>query len=474
MKVNKYILRLNLEKDKILLVNLLTQKVLLCDSELVDILYNQLREDDIKINDPSVLELLKQSDILVSFDEDQYLKRLVKEQRDDNDNFKFHGFEFVLNWECNFACNFCIQKKKWDDNSSISLEKLDRAILFVEKYGKMPPYVTISGGEPLLPRNFSVVKTLLEYLAERNGKLAVTTNGFTLQMYIPLFEQYHSIIDTIRISITGPPEIHNRMRIHKMGMPTFDIVFNNLKKTLDTKLCSKIKILTHFNNKNIIYLDAWIKLLKKEGLLGTIPITFSILENGGTYSSTTLHEFKKREQLSQKLVEYFLDNLWVLKYINVDNGRGDFQIVKDIILNGKLPDIRMYHCNGLAGRAAVMSPDGGVYPCVIAAREGIFKIGTYSPEQRVDVNMLNKVRERNMISMISECKNCSLLPICVGGCPFSDLSLEELNRLKNGNISLVKCKSCMNKKLIEEDISNLFYKFKITYTTKISKDNKGG
>ena len=214
--------------------------------------------------------------------------------------------------------------------------------------------------------------------------------------------------------------------------------------------------------------------LEKEELLGTIPITFSILENGGTYSSTTLHEFKNREQLSQKLVEYFLDNLWALKYINVDNGRGDFQIAKDIILNGRLPHIRMYHCNGLTGKAAVLSPDGGVYPCVIAAREEIFKICTYFPEQRVDINSLNKVRERNMISMISECRNCSLLPICVGGCPFSDLPLEELNRLKNGDISLMKCKSCMNKKLIEQDISNLFYKFKITYTTKIPKDNKEG
>jgi len=53
-----------------------------------------------------------------------------------------------------------------------------------------------------------------------------------------------------------------------------------------------------------------------------------------------------------------------------------------------------------------------------------------------------------------------------------DLPLEELNRLENGDISLTKCKSCMNKKLIEQDISNLFYKFKTTYTTKIPKDNK--
>lgn len=457
MKVNKYLLNLKLEEDKYIIINLLNQKAFYCDKEVKDALSTK----HIDTLPSSILDTLKELGIILPYDYEYIgqFQQMAKKHVLNPNRSKFYGFEIILNWNCNFACNFCIQRKNWGQRESISHKKIKKILEFIDMYGNKPPHVAISGGEPLLIGNYGIIERLLRYLADENGELVITTNGFTLPKYLHLFEKYHSVISSIRISIAGPQEIHDKKRVHKTGAPTFNIVFGNLKKAMKTELLPKLRIVTHFDQENIPYLDKWVKILLEEGILGKIPVMFSVVENGGNINSQRFEEYKNREYISKKLIKYFSQNTWALKYIEVDNGTGEFEIIKNIILHGMLPNVRLYPCNGLAGRGAVMAPDGYVYPCVILAREKTFRIGKYYPVSEIFWDSITKIRSRNLTTL-NKCHSCPLLPICSGGCPFKDLSKKELEKVKQGLITITDCVSCMNKSLMENEVSQLFFEFK--------------
>ncbi len=86
------------------------------------------------------------------------------------------------------------------------------------------------GGEPLL--NFPVVRRCTEYVLERTGGkdigFHISTNGYLLRGEVADFlgrNRFH-----VRVSLDGPPAIHDRQRRTVEGSPTWTVVMANIRE----------------------------------------------------------------------------------------------------------------------------------------------------------------------------------------------------------------------------------------------------
>ena len=73
------------------------------------------------------------------------------------------------------------------------------------------------------------------------------------------------------------------------------------------------------------------------------------------------------------------------------------------------------------------------------------------PEQRLYPENIKKLRSRNIFNL-KQCQECSILPICGGTCPFRDMN--------KGDKDILNSVSCMAKDLMENEISEFFFKIR--------------
>jgi uncharacterized protein len=157
------------------------------------------------------------------------------------DNFLNH---LILNVteKCNFRCQYCsfsgsCRYDRLHSHRSMSWQMMKDSIDFFLKRSKYIVEQTkrrlilgFYGGEPLL--EYERVFRLVEYI-KRNYKnifprffFSVTTNGSQLTKDV-----IHKLIAynfSVKISLDGPKEIHDRYRVSEDGAGTFDRIRNNL------------------------------------------------------------------------------------------------------------------------------------------------------------------------------------------------------------------------------------------------------
>ena len=136
-----------------------------------------------------------------------------------------------LTKHCNLRCSFCGQ---WGDagymkGSTVNdltiedwLRVVDQAVDYRSKTGVNPMFI-LWGGEPLASPAFPAVSTALR---DHGFKTQLITNGVLIEKHSELINRN---IDTVFVSLDGPPEIHEKLRgasgIYpkiKRGMATLD------------------------------------------------------------------------------------------------------------------------------------------------------------------------------------------------------------------------------------------------------------
>ena len=138
---------------------------------------------------------------------------------------------------CNANCAFCHnegQRKRNDDN--ISLQKYSEVAKFIAPFFCFPPYVVLTGGEPLLADNlFEVIKVFKSC----NYKVGLTTNGIALD------ERKQKLLldtglDTINISLNSLNEGKyfdfykvDKLSAVKENLKTLDKYFKNPNKKIN-------------------------------------------------------------------------------------------------------------------------------------------------------------------------------------------------------------------------------------------------
>lgn len=377
---------------------------------------NELRKENQKIflNNLSesirMIEELTRKGFLIKegFDDSQFLKQIQKSDFSP----RISGMYIIPTFGCNFLCRYCnIQwNLKRRTNRKMSKESLKKGIdLFIKNVDLIEDsekYVTFYGGEPLLC--FDIVKFAIEYLRKEEalgsfGKLDlgidVITNGSLITEDIAKFFKDFNV--GVAFSLDGREIDNDKMRQYPDGRGTFKDTVRGLRICQKYSLNIGISFTSGIHNASNLMEN--VKFLVEE--LGVKAISYNII-----------HDFQRGKNPAYVDLKLVIKNM--MKTFSYLEGKGVFD---ERILRrwDSFIEKRPYpHDCSACGGQIVLLPDGYVVPCHVFSA-----LKKYCIPLREDIDFRNEPvwqewAKHSPFNM-PQCKECNLITICGGGCPYS-------------------------------------------------------
>ncbi|MBL0716889.1 MAG: geopeptide radical SAM maturase, partial [Desulfosarcina sp.] len=332
-----------------------------------------------------------------------------------NRNNRLLHLTVVLNLDCNFACPYCFEEgMKGKLYLSDNTEKL--LVKFIKKQlvNKERLLIDFYGGEPMLSfdRMKSISETLLPY-SKKQGLFfssGMVTNG-SLFTRKKAEELVRLGLKNIKITIDGPPEIHNKSRPFKSGAKSFDVIIDNIKKTCDIVVISIGGNYRQDNYKKFVLL---LDYLLSEGLGPDKIYSVKFDPIMDLPSNSSRMTGIKNECGST-------NDPWVLK--------ADSFLREEIFKRGWFPPKPApMSCMIESKYSYVVNFDRTIYKCPTLNGKKEFEAGD------LETGIKDYAESYNLsLWKDSECLECRYLPLCFGGCRY-------ISFLKNGNVKNKDCK----------------------------------
>ncbi len=167
--------------------------------------------------------------------------------------------------KCNFRCSYCYEDFTIGRMSDRTVEGLKKLITT-----RVPElnFLDLSwfGGEPL-----TAISTVLDIaghacrvIAETNQDCgyrgSMTTNGYLLDSSL-LHKLWSVGIHNFQISLDGPREKHDTMRVTKAGQGTFSRIWQNLLSIKASNLSVHVTIRVHVTPRNVAIIEPFLEQL---------------------------------------------------------------------------------------------------------------------------------------------------------------------------------------------------------------------
>jgi uncharacterized protein len=322
----------------------------------------------------------------------------------------------VLNLDCNFACPYCFEEGL-KGNLYMTEATAERLAAFIKdkwRDDKDTLVIDFYGGEPLLSLDLiqSISRAVKSFVENRNARFYFTlvTNGSLLtheavNKLVPLG------LASVKLTLDGPAEIHNRYRPFKSGAGSFDAIIRNIKATCDLV---RIGIGGNFTKNNYERFPLLLDYLEKEGL---------------TPDKISLVKFDPVVNLPQNdrtPVEFTggcisINEPWILE--------AEAFLREEILRRGyKTSKPAPMACMIETTDAYVVNYDGVVYKCPAFIGKKGFAAGDLETGLR-DYSGAYKLG----VYKNPDCAECVYLPLCFGGCRY-------MAYVRDGNIDKLDCK----------------------------------
>lgn len=389
---------------------------------------NSLKQDILK----SIKEMI-QSGLVVDVGTDD--QELLKEKRKNLLPVGIESLYLMLTDRCNLNCSYCFINNNMPTNYQyknmdwkVAKEAIDMFFFNLIKnsvdYDNSIKTIFFYGGEPFL--NFKLIKKSVEYIESYYCKeidnmgdyfrFSTITNGTFINKDIAKFLSQHKNI-AIGVSLDGEKSIHDKKRVYKNGMGSFDKAIEGCL-LLKEEGCENISISCTIDDHNIEELNLLLNLHKEHGFLAI---------NLNPLLDTA------KAKISSKYMEIVSQNM--LKYFELARVEG---VYEDRIMR-KLKafisrQIHPFDCQA-TGNQVVCSPDGRLGVC----HEGIgaknFFFLDVSKDFDFHSNSIIKEWNRRTPLNMPQCFNCSAIGICGGGCTYGAW-------LRNGSIWSIDNRFC--------------------------------
>lgn len=299
---------------------------------------------------------------------------------------------------CNMACTYCFESNK---KGKMSPEVIEALISFAEQRADTLRHLDICwyGGEPLLAVDVieDISLSMIELAQKKNFQYTATmiSNGYLLSREI-VEKLVELKVSMIQVTLDGPGRIHEAKRPLKNGKPSFGQIIENIKYA-----CTRMMIGIRVNVDKSFRADDIAELLeelKLAGLQKKVGIYFGQLEPASIACSNITDACYSNPDFSAVEVDYFR--------LLLDHG---FRIEK-------LPSPTSAFCMAQRVNAFLIDHEGNLYRCFNYVGDGEKVMGNI--RDTIDYSHPNFTRlfEFNAFEN-AECSSCSLLPICLGGCP---------------------------------------------------------
>lgn len=401
MKASKYNIFVK-DNHAIYAVNLLSRSAMELSLDAYNTFLSLTQNDTTMPNDPKLdlfVKTLEDGMFLLDedFDELAYIRYRCNQERFDN---KELGIVITPTMKCNFHCYYCFEQKS---NVCLNQEAQDRILKLVAYniVGRNNLNVQWFGGEPLEAIN--IIKDLSRIfirLADTAGvsyEAIVVTNGYLMTKDVS-----HLLKDlgvkSVQITLDGDRYLHDRTRFNNANGGSFDVILNNIRRASEY-LSIKVRVhVTPLNVGSICRLIA--ELGKKEMVNHITELYFAPLFN---YRSSMMGQPYKPDGKRYMTSEEFAN-------VQID-------LFKRATAWGfTMPDfldVPYGICTAVKGNTLVIDANGNLVKCykdvgVVSEAIGTVETGPKSIRNLLKWMDLQIPREA--------CRDCLVLPICLGGC----------------------------------------------------------
>lgn len=321
----------------------------------------------------------------------------------------------VPSFGCNLQCTYCYQELFEPRARLIDPERIDALFAYIDRYHakEMPrPYLTLFGGEPLVDTEShrDRVGRFLKGTQQRGMTVAVVTNGYDLEAFVPLLRE--GPIREIQVTLDGPKEIHDARRPHAGGGGSFERALRGVEALLDAKIPVNLRVVA--DKENLPHLPALARIAEARGWL-SLPESQFKTQVGRNYELFGCASRQMREQLFDRV------ELWsrYLELAERDPVLARFHKprlhgIRHLAETGEFPAPNFDACPA-AKKEWAFSPDGGLYGCTATVGNPRYRLGSYAPEIARDDKAIALWSGRNVFT-IPECASCAAASVCGGGC----------------------------------------------------------
>ena len=301
--------------------------------------------------------------------------------------------------KCNFNCPYCFEKTNAKMQERVDYYEVLKK--YAAKYFKYYNSVEISlfGGEPLVQAkeifDFLETVSMLKEKEKFDYTISITTNGSLLTEQIVRLLIKNNC-RAIQITIDEYKEIHDKQRTYSNGRPSYDVIIANIKQLI------KVLIEKESNMKFILRLN-----LKDIGI---------------TDVRKTLSEFteKEREHIELLFRPIYETNSYKENNSNKLDALTQFYDLGEAMGYSIVKSNYLYKTCEACGddNFFYLMPDLTLWKCINNMETEVAKFGYISEDGQVNVNGNKLMEWRSYANCFKDenCRKCSKLPDCFGGC----------------------------------------------------------
>jgi len=346
----------------------------------------------------------------------------------------FHVMAKPIGARCNLDCDYCfyLEKEALYPTSTKPLMSDELLEEYVRQYIISQPIDIVTfawqGGEPtLLGLDFfeRVVALQQRHAKGKRIENTIQTNGVLIDDSWSRFFKEHNFL--IGISIDGPESLHNRYRLNKGGLGSFDHVMAGLEALKRHQV--EFNTLTTVHRGNVEHPLEVYEFLKHIGsrFIQFIPIverwhkeTCSAGASSTNLQGPTFDTCSRVTEWSVPPDQYgiFLNTVFD-QWVRQDVGHTFIQIV-DVTLGVWMGDpAGLCVFQETCGEALAIEHNGDLYSCDHYVYED-YLLGniTQSPIDKLALSPAQQAFGRAKKETLTiYCKDCEALPLCNGDCP---------------------------------------------------------
>lgn len=342
----------------------------------------------VDLPESSIIQQLIDIKAIVNDDRDTFLKlKYISSWK----NFSNQQLMLTINptLDCNFACPYCFENNHAHIYMTDEVEK--DLIAFIKDYKNINKInVAWFGGEPLLA--FNRIVSLTDKILKLNldYEAGIVTNGYLLtDNVIKKLDELR--IKSIQITIDGLADVHDSRRCLKNGKPTFEKIINNIRRV--RVLCPQIRLSVRINidktnEENLIQLYKFFSTEEFSGVL----LSPAFVDNINNSNKCVMNSAEQYDYIMNLFQKYGL----IFSNFYPTHRRG---------------------CSVRNPNSIVIGPKGELYKCWndVGNKDMIYG---YLDGRITNESLLLKYLVASDPFDDKECKDCALLPICDGGCPY--------------------------------------------------------
>lgn len=307
---------------------------------------------------------------------------------------------------CNFNCPYCFEREKREENITENDCVEIRSFINEQMLLSQPVEFGIAwyGGEPLLKVNIiEILSNDVNELCNKNNIRraddSIVTNGYLLDEKVA-YKLYNIGVKKIQITLDGNRESHDKLRVLKNGLGTFDKIIESIQIAQDVFDVVTVRFNTNMSNyKGIVQLlNENSSIFNKKNTLISVGRLKSYL-GGNVDKDNDVDCFNGTEL--QKIQSH------------IDNYYKDNNSVTCIPVQ-----IKHTNCGAESHKCFIIGPNKRLYKCAEALgvndSVGIIKDGKFIPN-----SVYWQWFKFNIFDNNEKCLECIYVPMCMGGCPSS-------------------------------------------------------